>query len=82
MAQIDDGETAEQAARRELLEETGFTAAEDSAGGLIPTTLCWPDPWKSRENYYAAQLVIDGDDPANFLDRTTQALEPGEHIVP
>ena len=85
---IDAGETPDQAARRELLEETGFTAAAastsngDGAGVLIPTTLCWPDPWKSRENHYAAQLFIDGDDTANFLDETTQALEPGEHIVP
>ena len=59
---IDKGETTDDAARRELREETGFTAmlapsAAETKGSatstmLLPTSLCWPDPWKSSENYY------------------------------
>jgi ADP-ribose pyrophosphatase len=88
---VDEGETVEAAARRELLEETGFTATADStedssssssSRAPIPTTLAWPDPWKSRENYATCQLRIDGGDPLNALDRRAQALEPDEHIVP
>jgi len=83
---IDPGEAPEAAARRELTEETGYTAQGDGEGGgaLLPTALCWPDPWKSRENYYACQLRIDGDAAANSAEgrRSAQSLERGEHIVP
>ena len=97
---IDPGETVEAAARRELLEETGFTAVvnrdveKQGANGasdgvqsgteraVLPNLLAWPDPWKSRENYHCCHLSIDGNDPANEPGSVSQALEPGEHIVP
>jgi 8-oxo-dGTP pyrophosphatase MutT (NUDIX family) len=92
---IDAGETADAAARRELLEETGFTAAAAGAGAsehdraagveqLLPTSICWPDPWKSKENYFACQLIIDGDAAENQAGAraSAQALEEGETIVP
>jgi ADP-ribose pyrophosphatase len=97
---IDPGESVEEAARRELMEETGFSArvdeetskqreCGDSSGAPssdqrtnIPNLLAWPDPWKSRENYHTCQLTIDGNDPANNLGVVSQALEPGEHIIP
>lgn len=42
---IDEGETAEQAARRELLEETGYTA--DDILQVTPVIVSDPGPFRS-----------------------------------
>ena len=51
---------AEDAAVRELKEETGMVGTVRSVG---PTT--YVDPWKSTESYCPVFMEIDEDDPSN-----------------
>jgi len=71
---LDANETPQQAAVRELKEETGFTATRILS--CSPTSYC--DPWKSNETFVAVLVEVDGDDPIN--QQTTQNLESDENI--
>jgi len=71
---LDANETPQQAAVRELKEETGFTASRVLSSS--PTSYC--DPWKSNETFVAVLVEVDGDDPVN--QQTTQNLETDENI--
>jgi ADP-ribose pyrophosphatase len=66
---IDAGERAENAAMRELREETGFTAHTLARIGEFVET---PGVSASRCIVFEAQL----------LNEATQSLEPGEHWTP
>lgn len=70
---IDDGETAEEAALRELREETGYIGAISQ---MIPPT--FNTPGLSGEAVFHAFLAIDESDAAN---RHPEAMpDEGEHI--
>eukprot|EP00937_MAST-01D_sp_MAST-1D-sp2_P001290 g1290.t1 len=83
---IDAGETAEFAARRELLEETGYTAEEagtapgggggGNGGGGAP--VLHTAPWLTPESTAIVQLRIDLDAAVN--QRPVQRLEGPEAI--
>jgi len=75
---IDDGETAMDAAVRELKEESGLTATKkhNSDAGFA---LCYPDPWKSNENYLTCEVEIDGDAQCNRVAQP--AHERDEHFA-
>ncbi len=71
---VDAGETPEQAALRELKEETGFTA--HAAHVCFPC--CFNDPGLTDANMVAVKVVIDGDSPENL--NATPSFQDGEHI--
>jgi len=71
---LDENETPQQAAVRELKEETGFTATRVLS--CSPASYC--DPWKSNETFVCVLVEVDGDDPIN--QQTTQHLESDENI--
>jgi ADP-ribose pyrophosphatase len=71
---IDEGETAAQAAIRELLEETGYTAQEV----LQVSPVVFSDPGMTNANMH---LVVLGVDLEDELTRPESKLDPGEHIV-
>ncbi|KNZ79371.1 hypothetical protein J132_10336 [Termitomyces sp. J132] len=72
---IDEGETPEQAAIRELEEETGFKAES-----LIESTpVIVSDPGMTNANMKLVVLSVVLDDKMELSD---QKLEPGEFIVP
>ncbi|KAF7971636.1 hypothetical protein HWV62_20668 [Athelia sp. TMB] len=71
---IDEGETAEKAAIRELEEETGFKA--DSVIELSPVVVS--DPGMTTANMQLAVLSVTMEDK---LDISEAKLEPGEFIV-
>jgi len=71
---IDDGETPEQAATRELAEETGYRATS-----VIETSpLIVSDPGMTNANM---KLVVLGVALADTLESPAQHLDPGEFIV-
>ncbi|TFY68078.1 hypothetical protein EVJ58_g1239 [Rhodofomes roseus] len=71
---IDEGETAEQAAIRELQEETGFKATKvlDSS----PLQVC--DPGMTTANMKLVAVDVPFPDK---LEQSAQKLEPGEYIT-
>ncbi|KDR81422.1 hypothetical protein GALMADRAFT_113697 [Galerina marginata CBS 339.88] len=71
---IDEGETAEQAAKRELFEETGYNATE--VVEVSPVVVC--DPGMTNANM---QLVILDVVLENELTKPEPKLDPGEYIV-
>jgi 8-oxo-dGTP pyrophosphatase MutT (NUDIX family) len=71
---IDAGETAEKAATRELIEETGFTGTVDSIAPNIVHT----DSWKSTENCHLALMSVDRSTSENKSPK--QDLEDTELI--
>ncbi|KZP29978.1 hypothetical protein FIBSPDRAFT_815660 [Athelia psychrophila] len=71
---IDEGETAEKAAIRELEEETGFKA--DRVIELSPVIVS--DPGMTTANMQLAVLSVTMEDK---LERPEAKLEPGEFIV-
>lgn len=73
---IDAGETPEQAALRELREETGYTGTVVS--GAAAAAVAWVDPWKSTETAALVRVDVDLDDPANAEPK--QSLEEDEQI--
>lgn len=70
---IDAGETPEQAARRELKEETGCTANTMTIGSN-----CYTTPGMSNESVYMAQAEIDEHAPENLHPETD--FDPSENI--
>jgi len=72
---IDEGETAVQAAVRELREETGYSA--DLLTARVSDPVCL-SPGLTNEAVQLAQLDVDADAPANRTP--TQALEETEAI--
>ncbi|KAG6850476.1 hypothetical protein H0H93_012897 [Arthromyces matolae] len=71
---IDEGETPEQAAIRELEEETGF-----KANGLIessPVIVCDPGMTNANMKLVVLSVLLD-----NTLELPDQKLEPGEFII-
>ncbi|KAJ7684799.1 NUDIX hydrolase domain-like protein [Mycena polygramma] len=71
---IDEGETPEQAAIRELEEETGYKAS--SVLEATPTVVC--DPGMTTANM---KLVVLNVDLADKMETPAQKLEAGEFIV-
>jgi len=61
---IDEGETAEQCAIRELKEETGYVG-KVMAGGLGQTPLMFNDPGFCNTNVIMVHVTVDMNDPAN-----------------
>eukprot|EP00929_Paragymnodinium_shiwhaense_P084492 TRINITY_DN45180_c0_g1_i2.p1 TRINITY_DN45180_c0_g1~~TRINITY_DN45180_c0_g1_i2.p1 ORF type:complete len:337 (-),score=34.16 TRINITY_DN45180_c0_g1_i2:133-993(-) len=72
---VDEGETALEAAVRELKEETGFTATKE-LGVYGP---CYPDPWKGTESYMSCTVEVDGDIACNRSP--SPKLEEDEHFA-
>merc|ERR1739848_457297 len=72
---VDKGETASQAAARELREETGFIATKTH--GVFG--LCYPDPWKSTESFLTCNVDVDGDLECNASP--TPHHEEDEHFA-
>lgn len=70
---IDAGETPEQAAARELREETGYTARTLTVG---PS--CYTSPGLSNESVAIAAAEVDENSPANAELRTE--FDPSENI--
>jgi len=58
---VDAAETCEQAALRELKEETGLSGAVEF---VSPVT--YVDPWKSNEAARTVEVRIDADEPSNM----------------
>jgi 8-oxo-dGTP pyrophosphatase MutT (NUDIX family) len=58
---VDPGETPEQAALRETIEETGYTDLEVLASlGVLQAQFPWRDRWYIRnEHYFVVRLVSD-----------------------
>lgn len=71
---VDAGETPEQAAIRELHEETGYTAT----GATVVMPVCVNDPGLSDANMVAVRVRIDGDAKEN-LD-VAPCFQDGENI--
>lgn len=71
---VDAGETAAQAAVRELKEETGYTGRVCDV-----TPACSSDPGMTSANMQFAVLEVDGDTPEN--QNAKQQLEDGEFIT-
>ncbi|EPT01794.1 hypothetical protein FOMPIDRAFT_1029593 [Fomitopsis schrenkii] len=71
---IDEGETPEQAAIRELQEETGFKAAKVLESS--PLQVC--DPGMTTANMKLIAVDVPFPDK---LEQSAQKLEPGEYIV-
>ncbi len=70
---MDAGETPEEAALRELREETGYTARAVAAGAP-----CYTSPGLSNESVCAVRAEIDEDAPENADLRTE--FDPSEDI--
>ena len=73
---IDEGETAQQAAIRELNEETGFKG--DNIRVIDETPVIFNDPGMSSANMKHVTLVIDLDDNS---PKPIQQLDEGEFIT-
>ncbi|EJU01781.1 hypothetical protein DACRYDRAFT_116230 [Dacryopinax primogenitus] len=71
---IDGDETAEEAAIRELREETGYQAQEV----VDSSPLMWCDPGMSTANMKVVTLRVPVSDMTSM---PKQQLDPGEHIV-
>ncbi|KAJ7349374.1 NUDIX hydrolase domain-like protein [Mycena albidolilacea] len=71
---IDEGETPEQAAIRELEEETGFKASSV----IESTPVIVSDPGMTTANM---KLVVLKVDLADKMEKPEQKLEAGEHII-
>jgi ADP-ribose pyrophosphatase len=71
---IDKGETAEFAAFRELLEETGF----NSSKLLSVSPVCCSDPGMTNTNMQLVVVEVDLDTPQN--KKAEQKLDDGEEI--
>ncbi|PPQ63203.1 hypothetical protein CVT24_005748 [Panaeolus cyanescens] len=71
---IDEGESAESTAIRELLEETGYVA--DKVIEVSPVVVC--DPGMTNANMQLVVLNVTLDDQLEF---PTPKLEVGEHII-
>ncbi|KAL0947248.1 hypothetical protein HGRIS_013369 [Hohenbuehelia grisea] len=71
---IDDGETPEQAAIRELEEETGYKAERVLESSPVTVS----DPGMTSANMKTIALAVTMDDQ---LETPKPHLEPGEHIV-
>ncbi|KAJ6500344.1 NUDIX hydrolase domain-like protein [Mycena sanguinolenta] len=71
---IDDGETAEQAAIRELEEETGYKASSV----LESTAVMVPDPGMTNANMKLVALNVE---LADKMETPEQKLDAGEFIV-
>jgi len=70
---IDEGETASEAAVRELREETGLIGSAVSESPVI-----FSDPGMSNANMRLVEVLVDLDDARNISPE--QALEEGEDI--
>ena len=75
---MDPGEEVHLAAKRELLEETGFTIGK-SYDSEIPCRVVYCDPWKSNESEVMIVVEIDGDAVENASPK--QTLDQDENIV-
>lgn len=71
---IDAGETPEQAALRELKEETGYSAH----AACVCMPCCFNDPGLTDANMVAVKVVVDGDAPENV--DATPCFQDGECI--
>lgn len=71
---VDDGETAENAAIRELKEETGYIGTVKK---ILPISQI--DQWKSRENTQLVHMEVDGDLECNL--NPIPELEDTEYIT-
>lgn len=75
---IDDGETAEQAALRELREETGYVGEACSVMPQVSRALCM-SPGVTDESVKIVAVTVDLDNPYN--KNPSPELEDGEHVV-
>ncbi len=75
---IDAGETPEQAARRETVEEAGLTLDR-----LEPMFACYPSPGSSTDHFYCFLGLADlPDDHARFGGLAEEAEDLALHLVP
>ena len=72
---VDEGETLEEAALRELKEETGYTGVVTTI-----TPIIFSDPGLSTSGFSYVFVDVDLDDPVNHESVVKQALDEGERI--
>jgi len=75
---IDPGETPEEAARREALEEAGLTLTD-----LIPVAGYYPSPGAITEYLYSYVALVDlPDDAAGIFGEESEAEDIRGHLIP
>ena len=75
---IDEGETPEQAALRELREETGFVGEACTTLPVVSRPVCM-SPGLTGESVRIVLVTVDMDNPYN--KNPSPELEDGEHII-